>query len=65
MPRVRIYLRPGKATRFANHVCYHTDRVTEGDETATMVRRDIHHYAVTVPRLRNLGATAIQITLAS
>ena len=58
------HLFPEEAFRFANYVCHRTDRNTQGGGTAILFRRDIDHYAVPVPDLKHLEATAIQTTFA-
>jgi exonuclease III len=59
------HLRSGQVFLLANYVCHHTDRPTEGGGTAILVRRGIDHYAITVPGLTQLEATAIHVMLAS
>jgi exonuclease III len=58
------HLDPGQAFRFANYVCLRTDRSTKGGGTAILVRRGIEHHALSVPGLRHLEATAIELKLA-
>jgi len=48
-----------------NYVCHRTDRLTEAEGSAILVRRGIDHKPVTVQDLKHLEATAIQDTLAS
>jgi hypothetical protein len=57
------HLRSGQISRLANYVCHRTDRPTEGGGTAILVRRGIDHYAIPVPGLTHLEATAIHIML--
>ena len=59
------HLRSGQVFRLANYVCHRTDRPTEGGGTAILVRRGIDHYAIPVPGLTQLEATAIYVLLAS
>jgi hypothetical protein len=49
----------------ANYVCHRTDRPTEGDGTAILVRRGIDHYAVPFPGLTQLEVTAVHSMLSS
>jgi hypothetical protein len=50
--------------RFANYVCYGTDRLIPGGLTAILVHRGIDHYAVPVSCVQYLEATAIHLVLA-
>jgi hypothetical protein len=50
-----------KVFRLANYVCHRTDLPTEGGGTAILVRRGIDHYAIPVPGLTQLEATAIHV----
>ena len=59
------HLSPEQAFRFAYYVCNRTDRNAQGGGTAILVLRVIDHYALPVPGLRHLEATAIQTTLAN
>jgi hypothetical protein len=45
--------------------CHRNDQLIEGGGTAILVRRVIHHHAVSVKGLAHLEATAIQVMLAS
>ena len=56
------HLRPGEVFRLANYVCHRTAWPMEGGGTAILVRRGIDHYAIPVPGLTQLEATAIHIT---
>ena len=62
---IETHLSLEQAFRFANYVCHRTDRNAQGGGTAILVRRGIDHYAVPVPGLRHLEATAIRTTLAN
>jgi hypothetical protein len=59
------HLESGRAFRFANYVCYRTDRQARCGGTAILVRRDIDHCAVPVSGLRHLEATATHLVLAN
>ena len=59
------HLSPGDVSRPASFVCYRTERPTEGGGTAILILRCIDHYALPVPGLMQLEATAIHIMLAS
>ena len=59
------HLRSGQVFRLANYVCHRTDRPTEGGGTAILVRRGIDHYAIPVPGLTQLEATARHVILTS
>ena len=58
------HLRSGQVFRLAIYVCHRTDRPTEGGRTAILVRRGVERYAITVPGLTQLEATAIHVMLA-
>jgi exonuclease III len=57
------HLRSGDVFRLAKHVCHRNDQLTEGGETAFLVRGGIDHHAVPAQGLQHLEANAIQITL--
>ena len=59
------HLRSGQVFWFANYVCHRTDRPSEGGGTPIRVCRRIDHYALPVPGLTELEATAIHVMLAS
>jgi exonuclease III len=59
------HLRSGQIFRLANYVCHLKDRHTEGGGTAILVHRGIDHYAINVPGLTQLEATAIHVMLAN
>jgi hypothetical protein len=59
------HLRSGQVFRLVKYVCHRTDRPSEGGGTAIQVRRGIDHYAIWVPGLTQLEATAIHVMLAN
>jgi hypothetical protein len=60
-----MHLGSGETFQMAQYVCHHTDWLTEGGGTAVLVQWGIDHYAVPIPGVRHLVATAIQVMLAS
>jgi len=60
-----LFLNPGQALRLAYYVYHHTNILTAGCGTATLIRHGIFHRSVPVQGLTHLEATAIEVIMAS
>jgi exonuclease III len=53
------FLKPNKVFKVRNYSVYRNDRVSLGGGTAILIKRDLQHHEVVLPKLSSLEANAV------